>query len=489
MKRITCVVAAILLLIFVVRGVIFPIVNHAGGGSSKDAETVNVQANTAGTSTDNSTEDASASSDSGSSDSSGDSSSDNSSTDATVMPVKGSAAADKLSVMTPGWHEDSTGKWYQNPDGTYYINGFAEIDGTTYSFDENGYMQTGWVEKGVKDYYFNEDGSYDPTQKRPMIALTFDDGPGEYTETLLDTVEKYNIHVTFFMLGQNVEGRESTVQRMVQLGCEIGNHTWDHPSQTLPNMDLDSVVQEFQKTDDELVKACGQAATVCRAPYGAITEEQMAAVGKPFFMWSTDSLDWKLMDADADYNEIMNSDLSDGSIILMHDIHEPSVQAALKLIPDLTAQGYKLVTVSELAEAKNVTLQNTTYSQFWDSQLEAGNVPGYNGSTSSDESTDGTSDSSDVSDGSEDAQDVSDGSDSSDSSDESGDSSDGGDSGDGSSDDGSSDDGSYDDGSSDDGSYDDSSYDDGSSDDGSYDDSGYSDEDSSGDDSYDTGYE
>ena len=447
MKRITCVVAAILLLIFVVRGVIFPIVNHAGGGSSKDAETVNVQANTAGTSTDNSTEDASASSDSGSSDSSGDSSSDNSSTDATVMPVKGSAAADKLSVMTPGWHEDSTGKWYQNPDGTYYINGFAEIDGTTYSFDENGYMQTGWVEKGVKDYYFNEDGSYDPTQKRPMIALTFDDGPGEYTETLLDTVEKYNIHVTFFMLGQNVEGRESTVQRMVQLGCEIGNHTWDHPSQTLPNMDLDSVVQEFQKTDDELVKACGQAATVCRAPYGAITEEQMAAVGKPFFMWSTDSLDWKLMDADADYNEIMNSDLSDGSIILMHDIHEPSVKCATeKLIPELVNEGYKLVTVSELAAAKDVTLQSASYSDFWDSSLQAGRVAGYAGNSSdSTDSSDGSesSDSTDVSDGSSDGSDGSDGSD---------DSSDGSDYSDGSSDDGSYDDGSYDDGSYDDGS-------------------------------------
>ena len=447
MKRITCVVAAILLLIFVVRGVILPIVNHAGGGSSKDAETVNGQANTAGTSTDNSTEDASASSDSGSSDSSGDSSSDNSSTDATVMPVKGSAAADKLSVMTPGWHEDSTGKWYQNPDGTYYINGFAEIDGTTYSFDENGYMQTGWVEKGVKDYYFNEDGSYDPTQKRPMIALTFDDGPGEYTETLLDTVEKYNIHVTFFMLGQNVEGRESTVQRMVQLGCEIGNHTWDHPSQTLPNMDLDSVVQEFQKTDDELVKACGQAATVCRAPYGAITEEQMAAVGKPFFMWSTDSLDWKLMDADADYNEIMNSDLSDGSIILMHDIHEPSVKCATeKLIPELVNEGYKLVTVSELAAAKDVTLQSASYSDFWDSSLQAGRVAGYAGNSSdSADSSDGSesSDSTDVSDGSSDGSDVSDGSD---------DSSDGSDYSDGSSDDGSYDDGSYDDGSYDDGS-------------------------------------
>ena len=436
MKRITCVVAAILLLVFVVRGVILPIVNHAGGGSNKDAETVNVQANTAGASTGSSTKDGTASTDTAASDTD----SADSGTDATVMPVKGSAAGERLSVMTPGWHEDSTGKWYQNPDGTYYVNGFADIDGTTYSFDKKGYMQTGWVEKGVKDYYFNEDGSYDPSKKRPMIALTFDDGPGEYTETLLDTVEKYNIHVTFFMLGQNVEGRESTIQRMVKLGCEIGNHTWDHPEQTLPNMDLDSVMQEFQKTDDALVKACGQASTVFRAPYGAITDEQMSAVGKPFFMWSTDSLDWKLMDADADYNQIMNdSSLGDGSIILMHDIHEPSVKCATeKLIPALIDQGYKLVTVSELAEAKDVTLQSASYSDFWDSSLQAGRVAGYagNSSDSEDSSEDGSdgsdsSDGSDVSDGSSDEGDYSDGSDESDYSD-------------GSSDDGSYDDGSYD---------------------------------------------
>lgn len=437
MKRITCVVAAILLLVFVVRGVILPIVNHAGGGSNKDAETVNVQANTAGASTDSSTKDGTASTDTAASDTD----SADSGTDATVMPVKGSAAGERLSVMTPGWHEDSTGKWYQNPDGTYYVNGFADIDGTTYSFDKKGYMQTGWVEKGVKDYYFNEDGSYDPSKKRPMIALTFDDGPGEYTETLLDTVEKYNIHVTFFMLGQNVEGHESTIQRMVKLGCEIGNHTWDHPEQTLPNMDLDSVMQEFQKTDDALVKACGQAPTVCRAPYGAITDEQISAVGKPFFMWSTDSLDWKLMDADADYNQIMNdSSLGDGSVILMHDIHEPSVKCATeKLIPALIDQGYKLVTVSELAEAKDVTLQSASYSDFWDSSLQAGRVAGYAGNSSdSEDSSDDGSDGSDSSDGSSDEGDYSDGSDESDSSD------------------GSFNDGSYDDGSNDE------SYDDGS---------------------------
>ena len=274
MKRVTCVIAAVLLLIFVVRGVILPIANRIGGGSNKEAETVNVQANASGASSDNSTGDDTASADTADS---SESSSDNSSTDATVMPVKGTAAGDRLSVMTPGWHEGSNGKWYQNPDGTYYINGFAEIDGTTYSFDENGYMQTGWVEKGVKDYYFNEDGSYDPSKKRPMIALTFDDGPGEYTETLLDTVEKYNIHVTFFMLGQNVEGRESTVQRMLKLGCEIGNHTWDHPSQTLPNMDLDSVLQRIHQLEEQLEDIEARGISAGQGTYGAAGS--MAAFG------------------------------------------------------------------------------------------------------------------------------------------------------------------------------------------------------------------
>ena len=142
-----------------------------------------------------------------------------------------------------------------------------------------------------------------------------------------------------------------------------------------------------------------------------------------------------------DYSAVMNGDLTDGTIILMHDIHEPSVKAALRLIPDLIAQGYKLVTVSEMAEAKNVTLQNACYVDFWPSTLSNGDVPGYQGGSDAAASTDGTDGTSDAS---------------TDSSDGSTDSSDG------SEDysDGSSDDGSYDDGSSDDGSYDDGSSDD-----------------------------
>ena len=136
---------------------------------------------------------------------------------------------------------------------------------------------------------------------------------------------------------------------------------------------------------------------------------------KPFFMWSLDTLDWQLKDEEADYNAVMNGDLTDGSIILMHDIHEPSVKAALRIIPDLIAKGYKLVTVSELAEAKDVELQNASYVDFWDSSLANGIVPGYKGdlaSSSEDETgeslSDGTQDG-EVSDGSEEGE-LSDGS-------------------------------------------------------------------------------
>ena len=412
------VVGVILAVVFVIRGIIIPIASHIGGGESSSGKTVEAQADT--TQADPNA--------------------------AVRQPLKGSSDTDKVGTTTVGWHEDANGKWYQNADGTYYANGFQDIDGVTYSFDENGYMQTGWVSKGVNDYYFNDDGSYDPTQKRPMLALTFDDGPGEYTQELLDCLEENNAHATFFMLGQNVSVYPDAPKRMLEIGCEIGSHSWDHTQ--LTTIDLDAAKQ-FSDTDNALIEACGQAASVARAPYGDGNTDIYNTVAKPFFMWSLDTEDWKLMDADADYDAVMNGDLTDGSIILMHDIHQPSVQAAIRFIPELVAKGYKLVTVSEMAEAKNVDLQYACYVDFWQSTFDRGEIPGYQGTVS----TDGTSDSSDTSgDSSGDgSSDVSDGS-----GDGSGDGSDGSDVSDGSSDDGSYDDGSYDDGSSGDGSYDDS---------------------------------
>ena len=437
MKKGAYVVAIILVLIFVIRGIILPVINRAGGGNTEKPQ--QVQAETDSTTTDSGSD----------STDTGDTSTETNA--AMRQPVKGQSDLTKAAQLTTGWHDDENGKWYQNADGTYFAGGMQEIDGSTYYFDDNGYIKTGWVEVGFDDYYFNDDGTYDPSQHKTRIAFTFDDGPGEYTDELLDCLEENNAHATFFMLGQNVGSWESTVQRMADIGCEIGSHSWDHPN--LYNLSMDSVAKEFSDTDAALEKACGQKASVARAPYGNWSDDIISTVGKPFFTWSLDSLDWSYKDVNKDYDEVMNGDLTDGSIILMHDIHEPSVQAAIKMIPELVQKGYKLMTVSELAAAKGVTLQGANYSDFWDSSLQKGIVAGYSGNTtdtSGDESTDGTDTSNDGS------TDTSDGS------------SDDGSSDDESSDDESSDDGSYDDGSSDDGYSDDSSYDDGSYDEGDY---------------------
>lgn len=352
MKLATYVIGAILLLVFVVRGVIFPIITRLGGGSAPtestdvQAEVPNVDPNAA-----------------------------------VRQPLKGMADVQKATQLTPGWHEDDTGRWYQNTDGTYYASGLQDIDGNTYSFDKNGYMQTGWVTYSSRDYYFKENGTYDSSVRRPMLALTYDDGPGKYTSELLDCLEENNAHATFFMLGENVPYYPDEVKRMVELGCEIGNHSYNHPN--LDNLDVQGAVDQYSRTDQNLIEVCGQPATVARCPYGNGNSEKFQAVGKPFFMWSLDSLDWSYKDEELDYNAVMNGDLTDGSIILMHDIHEASVKASLRLIPDLIDKGYKLVTLSEMAEAKGVNLQYVSYSDFWDSSLAAGIVPGYVGNESS----------------------------------------------------------------------------------------------------------
>lgn len=383
------ILAVILVVVFIVKGVILPI---AKGISGKDADKpVQVEA------------DADKTAEAGDT---GEETAENTEKkeegEAVRMPLATVSHITKASDMTAGWHEDENGKWYQNYDRTYYAGGMQEIDGKTYSFDDNGYIQTGWVSDGFDDLYFNDDGSYNPDKHKPRLALTFDDGPGQYTDQLLDCLEENNAHATFFMQGINVGEWESTVQRMLDIGCELGNHSWNHPEVTLQRLSDDQVIEQIQKTDAALEKACGQKSTVARAPYGAAGDREFQLAQKPFFMWSLDTLDWKTMSTEATVDAVMNGDLTDGSIILMHDIHEPSVQAALQIIPQLVEKGYKLMTVSELAEAKDVELQYASYADFWDSSLAKGLVPGYNGPLlESDSSEENSDEGSDISDGSE----------------------------------------------------------------------------------------
>ena len=196
-----------------------------------------------------------------------------------------------------------------------------------------------------------------------MIALTFDDGPGKYTSTLLDTLEQYGAHATFFMVGKNVPKYPDEVKRMLEVGCELGNHSYDHAQ--LTKITPEEIQGQVNNTNGEIENAAGSPATLLRPPFGAVDDNVKQNVGMPMILWSVDTLDWKTKDANATIENVLTN-AEDGDIILMHDIHEQSVEAAIQLIPALQEKGYKLVTVSEMAKARGVKLENgEKYFGFW----------------------------------------------------------------------------------------------------------------------------
>ena len=183
---------------------------------------------------------------------------------------------------------------------------------------------------------------------RPMIALTYDDGPSAEGSTaqILDILEEYHAHATFFIVGKNITPEtEKLLQREVELGCEVANHSWEHDN--LEKLPLEDAVKSLKKCDDAIYKAIKRYPQHVRPPYGAYTDELREEDGRMFIYWSLDTSDWKWKNAKKDY-EILMDNVGDGDIILMHDIHQASADASENIIPDLIEQGYQLVTVSEL---------------------------------------------------------------------------------------------------------------------------------------------
>src|SRR5699024_5349718 len=228
-------------------------------------------------------------------------------------------------ITLRGWQSDSQGIRYIAADGTSYGKGWHDIDGSQYYFDENGYVKTGWHVIDGKDCYFDESGKYDSEKVRPMIALTFDDGPGKYTEELLECLEENNAKATFFMLGQNAERYPNTVKHMEKLGMELANHTYDHP--ILTNLSSTQISNEIEKTSRIMERIAGKAPASMRPPGGAFNHTVRSVSGLPIIMWSIDTKDWKTKSEDMTYRCVMDN-ARDGSVVLMHDIHQWSAKAA-----------------------------------------------------------------------------------------------------------------------------------------------------------------
>lgn len=279
----------------------------------------------------------------------------------------------KDGVMQTGWKKTDDGTYYLGDNGAAVI-GWQTIEENDYYFDNSGIMATGEVQVGLAKCTFSKKGKLKSKgdvnidASKPMVALTFDDGPGERTGELLAQLEKYNAHATFFMQGKNIPGKEDFVKKMKETGCELGNHSYDHPQ--LTKLSADKIANQIGTTNDLIQQAAGSTATVMRPPYGAINDTVRSSVGLPMILWSIDTLDWKTRNAQSSIDTVMN-DVQDGDVILMHDIHTESIDAALVLIPKLEEAGYQLVTVSEMAKAKGVALQNgEKYVDFWAKDVE-----------------------------------------------------------------------------------------------------------------------
>ena len=198
---------------------------------------------------------------------------------------------------------------------------------------------------------------------KPMVALTFDDGPkSDVGNALMDELEAVDGRGTFFVVGERLEEHKEELQRMVDNGHEIANHSWDHDL-SLTSKGVDYIRSEFSKTDDKLKELVGIETTLVRLPGGKITDDVKAAVTKPMIYWSLDTEDWKSRNAQS-VESMVDGHVVDGDIILMHELYSSTEEACREIIPRLHEEGFQLVTVSELIQFRNAEVSGGNGVQY-----------------------------------------------------------------------------------------------------------------------------
>ncbi|MDE7433070.1 MAG: polysaccharide deacetylase family protein [Lachnospiraceae bacterium] len=198
-----------------------------------------------------------------------------------------------------------------------------------------------------------QNSAIDPN--KPMVALTFDDGPSrQNTNRILDALKQYNAHATFFMVGYNIDGNEDILRRVTEEGSEVANHSATHSKLTA--LDAAGIASEVDAIADKIKSITGQGSVLIRPPYGAVDENVMAAIKDPVILWSIDTEDWKTRNAQSTIQNIQSS-VYDGAIILMHDLYGETADAAVQIIEWLNSQGYQMVTVSEMGYFRRGGLQ------------------------------------------------------------------------------------------------------------------------------------
>lgn len=196
------------------------------------------------------------------------------------------------------------------------------------------------------------------------VAITYDDGPVPNTSTLLDILKTKHVHATFFLIGVNAKEYPGIVWRMHKEGHDIGNHSNTHPPLTaLSNA---GVAKQLDAANDAITSAGAPHPTWMRPPYGA-TNARVAEIvggrGQALALWDVDTVDWQHRDASKTCS-IAVAQAQARSIILMHDIHLSTVNAAECVIDGLRAKGLRPVSLDELIGAPQVGVTYTSLSDF-----------------------------------------------------------------------------------------------------------------------------
>ena len=254
-------------------------------------------------------------------------------------------------VMATGLTKISGSKYYFSTNGKMY-SGFKKISGKQYYFQKSGKMfLKGKKTIGNKMCYFDSKGvltrSIDKT--KPIVALTYDDGPSPNTKTILSTLKKYNGVATFFVVGERVKAYSSTIKKAYSMGCEIGNHTYNHKN--LTRLSASGMRSQINKTNKAVKKVIGRSPVVVRPPEGAHNASVRRTIKAPMILWSIDTRDWEHRNASKTISAVLNH-VRDGDIVLMHDLYAPTAKASKTIIPRLVKRGYQLVTMSELADCR-----------------------------------------------------------------------------------------------------------------------------------------
>jgi len=187
------------------------------------------------------------------------------------------------------------------------------------------------------------------------VALTFDDGPsGVITESLLDGLYDRGVHGTFLLCGYRVAQYPELTARIFSEGHEIGIHGYSH--KTMKGMSRREIAGEIMDTEALLPEGCQP--RFLRPPGGCVSDpviEVAKARGLPILSWSVDPRDWATDDAAAIETAVLEK-IRDGDIVLLHDMSESSVKAALAIIDQLLEEDVEFVTVSELVRIRGAKL-------------------------------------------------------------------------------------------------------------------------------------